>query len=132
MHNISDLLTVQSAGGNDLPYHGYIEFDVSLPVTDTFIFEIFVPVLIVPDTEYNSRVPFLVGTNVLNHVSKCSGDISPLFKVAVNSITLGSRHLEKADGVYGQVLAEKEFEIKPFTGVIVSGQATVVVPICHN
>lgn len=61
MHRVRDLV-VNMPDGNALPYSGYIEavekvpglLDLHLPV----------PVLVVPDTEYNLDVPVIIGTNV--------------------------------------------------------------------
>ncbi len=60
-------LKVHGAGGNVLPYLGYIEADISLPFltpTETDVVDYF-PVLVTPDTDYNQKVPVLVGTNVI-------------------------------------------------------------------
>ncbi|MCW4250032.1 MAG: RNase H-like domain-containing protein [Candidatus Thiodiazotropha endolucinida] len=66
LHDISEFglsLSVSSATGDKLPYKGFIEADVSVPSlgNNSFI----VPVLVVADTEYNSQVPAIIGTNVI-------------------------------------------------------------------
>jgi len=64
LHSISEFgLTVQGANGTNLPYKGYIEADISIPYFGNDVF--YIPLLIVPDTEYNYDVPVIVGTNVI-------------------------------------------------------------------
>ncbi len=44
---------------------GYIEVDISAPCLCTANIELCVPVLVTPDTEYNHKVPVIIGTNVI-------------------------------------------------------------------
>lgn len=60
---VSELLTVEVAGGYTLPFDGYAVIDFNVPFdnkTHTALF------LIVPDTTYNEKVPVLIGTNILS------------------------------------------------------------------
>lgn len=64
LHDISDFgLSVIGADGNQLPYKGYIEAEVSVPCLEnnTFI----IPLLVVANTDYNRKVPAIIGTNVI-------------------------------------------------------------------
>ena len=63
VHPLDDLLTLSGAGGSDIPYRGYVEIDTKLPGVDASPFP-----LVVEETEYNSRVPVLIGTNILNKI----------------------------------------------------------------
>lgn len=68
---ISDILKVECADGQCLPYLGYIEASLTSPGIPqcTEQFSLF---LIVPDTNYNLKVPVLIGTNILNElISDC-------------------------------------------------------------
>ena len=65
LFNIDDLLTVEGANGQAVPYLGYIEISVSLQGSLPTNAEIDAPILVVPDTPYNMKVPFCVGTNVI-------------------------------------------------------------------
>ena len=65
-------LTVYSSSGNALPYLGYIEADIRIPKRSPTVT---VPLLVVPDTDYNANVPVIIGTNVL----KLFSDISKTF-----------------------------------------------------
>ena len=64
VHPLDDLLTLSGAGGSEIPYRGYVEVDTKLPGLDASPF----PFLVVGETEYNSRVPVLIGTNILNKI----------------------------------------------------------------
>jgi len=63
---LEDLLRVEGAGGVLLPYHGYVELQLTLPKS-LMLGHSFIPALflVVPDTVYNSQTPLLLGTNVL-------------------------------------------------------------------
>lgn len=66
---MGDLLRVEGAAGQIVPYVGYIEIDVHFPKsacgTDAVVS---VLALVCPDQVYNARVPLLVGTNVLRQL----------------------------------------------------------------
>ena len=65
IHELQDFINIECADGESLPYNGYIQADIFAPnVTDE---EHPLPclLLVVPDTKYNSQVPVLVGTNIL-------------------------------------------------------------------
>lgn len=66
LHHIGEFglsLSVLGADGNKLPYKGFIEADVSVPSLggQSFI----IPVLVMSNTEFNSEVPAIIGTNVI-------------------------------------------------------------------
>lgn len=56
-------LSIQGAAGIDLPYKGYIEAEISVPLLSNCVFNI--PLLVVSDTEYNLKVPVIIGKNVI-------------------------------------------------------------------
>ena len=64
LHPLCDLLTVNNASGDLIPYVGYVEVTVELPGLGTGMY----PLLVVPDTVYNTRVPLLVSTNILSRL----------------------------------------------------------------
>lgn len=66
LHQLDRLLRVEAAGGHILDYLGYIEVPITIPKTKV---ELWVPVLVTPDTSYNHQVPLLIGTNVLSRVT---------------------------------------------------------------
>lgn len=53
------------AAGQEVPFLGYVELDVSFPRTEAGIDNVFQTlVLVVPDNQYNLRVPLILGTNL--------------------------------------------------------------------
>lgn len=62
MHSIQDLLDIECAGGQQLPYDGYIEAQLKMENDST---DHPCLLLVVPDTPYNTHVPVLLGTNIL-------------------------------------------------------------------
>lgn len=101
LHSITDFqLSVYSAGGNQLPYMGYIEADVSLPFLSHH--PVCVPVLVIPTTEYSQTVPIIVGTNVIRLCRDMIGiDDSSLpeaWKTAVDSLSqVNSIHVKSTN-----------------------------------
>lgn len=133
LQDLSALLNVQSAGGNDLPYHGYFECNISIPVSDTSNFNISAPILVVPDTAYNSKVPLLIGTNILNRLSNFpEKPKSAHLHTAIQAINLGSKHLAKTQGIFGQIVATDDITVQPFTGSFFYGKSTIAIPICNQ
>ena len=53
------------AGGQQLPYSGYVETNIAIP---GLLEEMSCRMLIVPDTRYAQRVPVILGTNILKSV----------------------------------------------------------------
>ena len=60
-------LKVQGANGNELRYTGYIVADVQVPFLSK---SVVLPsyILVIADTEYNLKVPVIIGTNVINRL----------------------------------------------------------------
>jgi hypothetical protein len=65
---LSDLLQIECADGNQLPYEGYVEINMTvtrgLPnvTTHTCLF------LITPDTRFSFKTPVIIGTNILTEL----------------------------------------------------------------
>ena len=66
---VTDILKIECADGKRLPYLGYIKAALSSPGIPQCQ-ELFCLLLVVPDTDYNRRVPVLIGTNILNEIVK--------------------------------------------------------------
>ena len=60
---LGELLHIEGAAGQSLPYAGYIELQVGTRHLDHTVDGLF---LVVPDTRYGKQVPVILGTNVLN------------------------------------------------------------------
>ena len=56
-------LDIKGAGGNQLPYLGYIEAEIQVSFLPNC--DIQVPVLVVPVTDYGLHAPVVIGTNVI-------------------------------------------------------------------
>lgn len=66
IHPIHALLEIEGAGGQQVPYLGYIEARVTFPLSvPGRKEELVVLALVVPECQFNSRTPLLIGTNVL-------------------------------------------------------------------
>ena len=65
------LIRVEGVGGHMLKYLGYVIAKVQLPDISQEFDAMF---LVVPDIGYNCTTPVLIGTNILQHVSKPSPD----------------------------------------------------------
>lgn len=81
MRDLEDILEVEGAGGQPVPYCGYIEVEITLPGS----YGVCAPVLVVPTTEFGKRIPVVIGTNVLKAVKE-NGESSN--SVILNSLAL--------------------------------------------
>ena len=66
---VKDILNVECADGQKLPYSGYINASMTSSGISQCS-EQFCIFLVVPDTNYNLRVPVLIGTNILHEIEK--------------------------------------------------------------
>ena len=64
--DIDSSLEIEGAGGHELSFLGVIELEFECPSTS--MDELIVPVLVMPSTTYNQRVPAIIGTNVLKRI----------------------------------------------------------------
>lgn len=64
---LEDLLSIEGAGGQEVPFVGYTEVEIQLPYEYGLQRNVFnVVALVVPDTgKYNKGVPLTIGTNLL-------------------------------------------------------------------
>lgn len=86
LHNISEFqLNVYGANGSELPFLGYIEASVKLP----FLQEpLFVPVLVTKTSDYSSKIPVIVGTNVIRYCKEFSDMSDSAWKSAIENLNL--------------------------------------------
>ena len=66
-------LEVSVADGSVLPYLGYVECCVSVPLLCEQ--ELNVPLLVVPDNEFNTQCPVILGTNVIRFYKEFVSDV---------------------------------------------------------
>ena len=132
IQNCQNLLRVEGVGGDILPYHGYINCEITLPLTDSTTFSKFIPILIVPDTKYNTQTPCLIGTNLLSKIPSNQYPMSsliPPIKSAIQVLQQRLHQLEETGGVYSNITASLDTTIPPHTTVTCSGKTMVTVPI---
>jgi len=121
----SQLLRVEGAGGNSLPYSGFSEVCISLGTISQRV-----PVLIVQDTSYNTMVPVLLGTNFLQALPyDCLATLPSTVKMAVALLQVRAELLEKADGLLGEVSAAADVTVHPHSSIITNGTSIVSIPL---
>jgi hypothetical protein len=77
---LDDLLKVECADGNNLPYIGYIEatLDTSQGIPKASAQQCLF--LVTPNTNYNCKTPLLIGTNILNELNtECKENFGQLY-----------------------------------------------------
>lgn len=128
LNPLYDLLEVEGAAGQPVPYLGYIEMCVTFPkdFLDTEI-DIHTLALVVPDAHPNTHTPVLVGTNTLDVLYekylgiKTSEFLPSPYGFRALLKTLELRHTQNRDGNIGLVtLADKA------TAIIPAGQTVVL------
>ena len=139
LHELDDIIKVECADGQLLPYLGFVEASVSVPglTSEEGQETIF---LVTPDTDYNARVPVLLGTNVLKPIMdgcKQKGGTQFLQKVALSTpwwlafrcISLQDRAVSKSNGRVGVVKSANPdvIRIPSNRSVIVPGITTDVI-----
>ena len=117
---LDSLLTVRSAGGTTIPFHGYIEANFACSHNGLVEAEMVVPVLVMETTDYHESVPMLVGTNVISRY------IEELRRIH------GVRYLQKITLNGSWFLAYKSMNNQPdgdgLVGIVKSSQPTTVPP----
>ena len=132
MYSCSKLLKVAGVGGESLPYRGYVEASVSIPTGSSGNFTLTIPILVVPDTEYNTMVPLLIGTNFLCRMSKeftTASELPVPVQVALGVIRQQEEYLSSTNGIYGDVSMENDVLLPCRSAVVVHGQSEIKVPI---
>lgn len=109
IHPISDLLNIEGANGQSVPYLGYVKVTLQFPkefmITEP---EIETLALVVPDVRSNSITPLLIGTNALDpfYEQFCDGSFTPNKSYCgYHQVlkTLQLRHRQNPDGHHGFV-----------------------------
>lgn len=133
IHPLNELLEVEAANGQTVPYLGFIEVDITFPKS-CFGSEISVPTLalVVPNTRSNTLSKLLIGTNTLDLVyENCCNvntDLQSLpYGYRVVMKVLQKRNRQREDSSIGLVrLPGKEPKVIPAgQSCVVEGQAHV-------
>ena len=129
LHDCMNLLRVEGAGGDSIPYLGYIIVDLCLEG----ITSVTAPVLVVTDTNYNRRVPLIIGTNYLGIANCCPGmKIRQTVKMAKQSVDLVQKHLQQSHGVYGTIHAAETLTVEPGHVRVFCGNVCINVPVAQT
>jgi transposase InsO family protein len=73
---LDSILDIRGAGGHPLSYKGCIEVEIGFPGSESEVIqEQTALVLVVPDTDYNLKVPLLIGTNLLRSCYQQIADV---------------------------------------------------------
>ena len=133
LYDISGLLRVEHVGGGSIPYAGYFEAEISIPVTTDQNFVENIPILVVPDTEYNSEVPLIIGTNFLKLLNS---DLSiPILSVnqrlqtVIHALQKVDRILDESQGVFAELQTLNEQTIPAFSGEIIECRLDKEIPL---
>ncbi|KAH3752231.1 hypothetical protein DPMN_186846 [Dreissena polymorpha] len=100
-YSLEDLqLSITGANGTERVYMGYIKAAISVPNISEETFD--VPVLVVPNTEYNINVPVIIGTNVIRHLHSLPlENLSKEWKSSFNGYVSGDE--QRLSGFYEQI-----------------------------
>ncbi len=129
LHDWNNLIRIEGAGGDLIPYCGYIFTQVSIEGVSL----VEIPILVVKDTAYNRQTPLLIGTNCLRHMkSEPSAKMPDIVKIARQSVQLVQRHLQKSNGVYGTVYAAESTTVHPRQISVLCGNVRLTVPIAKS
>lgn len=113
IHPLTDVLTTEGAGGQRVPYTGYLLVDVRFPEEIDPAKRCFsTPILIATETSYSEKIPMIVGTNVLHKLNfvprlfqqsrgnPVVGDLRHTFVTAYRSVTVPTKY---GDGLLANV-----------------------------
>ena len=124
IHPVGDLLRIEGAGGQEVPFIGYIEASLTINLHSTTPgFDVPCLLLVVPETSYNRRVPVIVGTNV---IKSCQEERSSSHHDCITAWSLAFSHLVARDRFFHQSspLNVKATNISPLT--VEAHQTTVL------
>ena len=142
LHPITELINIECADGQQLPYNGLIEATVYCEgVPDVEDGSHYFPILVVPESNYNRSVPLLVGTNILHHLlSGVKGsygerflqqaDLHTPWYLAFRSLTLREKELARNNNRLGLVkcAAAKPVIVPPNTSITIPGYIDKAIP----
>ena len=110
IQSLNSIMNIECADGNSLPYDGFVEMNIDSFDGDEEDCSVLNGVfLVVPDSNYNSKVPILIGTNILSVMMDRTKDRhgdrflqlaklrTPTY-MAFRSMLLRKRQLARRDG----------------------------------
>ena len=113
-----DSLTVLTAGGNTLPYLGYVE--VTLEIAPKLGVPIDVLALVIHDSNCDPNIPVLIGTNVLEVAYDSLISVKDTLDKPLRNVI---KYMPKGDldGIVGQAKSTRVEVLPPKSKIIVSG-----------
>ncbi len=132
LRSIGDFLRLEHVGGGEVPYAGYFEISISLPINSDTLFTTTVPVLVVFDTKYNLEVPLLIGTNFLKLVTtdfSIPMESCTKVKAAVQAVRCFHNFLNEHEGLLSEITVDSDIEIPALTGRVLRCTARIDTPI---
>ena len=132
IHPLNELLEVEAANGQTVPYSGFIEVDITFP-KNCFGSKTTVPMLtlVVPDTGSSAQSTLLIGTNMLNLVyencSRANTDLQALsYGCRVVLKVMQQRNKQKENSSLGLLrLPGKDPTVIP------AGESCIIEAIAH-
>lgn len=126
---LDDIIQLKGAAGQDIPYVGYVE--VRLACDSVFDGSVDVLMLVVLDTSYHSRVPVLLGTNVLDFIKdRVLPSCENVWKLAFSCLSQ-QQTLSGNKECLGNVVSTQRITVAPRQKVVVHGQ-TRVKSVCQS
>ena len=134
---LGELLKVRDAGGHDLPYLGYTVLDIVCAVGG--VGPLTVPALVVPDKEYHSRVPVLLGTNMLQLLHEQlqlgyrvwylqKARVGSALQLALRAVEMKHKVLDDPEGISGTGQTVSNMCLKPGESLLLEGKVNTVAP----
>ncbi len=125
LEQIDEFLSIEGAGGQRLGYLGVTEASLAIPES---VFghnvSLKVPFVVVDDTEYNHRVPVIIGTNVIHQLLDDNVSFQVLDSLpwkTVLSATAASRQSVDPDGRISSVQCQKQVVVPPQSHMSIRG-----------
>ena len=128
VQTLDQVFCVKGAGGHDIPYLGMVEASIGCPNLQLDGFPALM--LVMPDMQYHSRVPVLLGTNVLNAMKDQVTVEDFVWKNTFATLAKHQALVNKQDSL-GRLMTTKPQTIPANGRVMILGQ-TRVKAICQK
>ena len=117
--SVQEMLNIEGANGQSLPYSGYIEVSLNIPKVKEPLPCL---LLVVPDTRYGQNVPVVLGTNVLSTIMDIlqqeygvryqqTANLGDSWHLAFRCINLQNKKTEKSRGMLSIVKSAETFKL---------------------
>ena len=136
---LTDILNVECADGQTLPYMGYITVPLEVDGIGIYSSPVDAIFLVVPTRPYHDTVPVLLGTNVLEVLMNQTKDtcgvkflqtamLATPWYLAFRCITLQEKRLQHNHNILAYVKATERVTIPPNREVVVDGYLEKCIP----